>query len=232
MIAGPDDRQGAGRACDERIDRLVELSVRGGASDPELERHVAGCAGCAEYFDWLSPAADLLGEAVPGRAPSKDLKRRVMSEVRTDRAAAPSPGLSGLFAQRRLVLAGAAAATLAIGAGTALILDEDGPGTSTHSVLASSADSPITGELVRDGDAGVLHLDGLPRLEGDRVYQAWIRNGERVEPSTVFVANRTRGAEATIPAGLDRADEVLVTAEPSGGSAVPSTDPLLGVELS
>lgn len=226
----------AGRACPERVDQIVELSLEGGPGDPGLSRHLAECHDCAEYLSWLRPASDLLAEAVPARQAPRPLKRRVMAEIRADAKNRQRAGRerTGLLTRPRLLVAGALA-TAAIATVTSVAIlggNESGSQPTIAPVVAKLADTPIDGRLVKHGDSGVLELGGLPRLESNRVYQAWIRHDEQLVPSTVFVTNRTRSAEASIPKGLDGADEVLITAEPPGGSASPSGDPLVGVPLS
>jgi hypothetical protein len=80
-------------------------------------------------------------------------------------------------------------------------------------------------------DAGTLSVRDLPELGAGRVYQAWVGTGGEIEPSTVFVLDRDDQAAVAIPSGLEDADQVLVTQEPSGGSEEPTGPPLLRASL-
>jgi len=75
-------------------------------------------------------------------------------------------------------------------------------------------------------DTAILETSGLPPAAAGEVYQAWIRAGEAIAPSSVFVLDRVGNGVAAIPQGISGADEVMVTREPAGGSQTP-TSPLL-----
>jgi len=62
-----------------------------GALEPEqaaeLERHAEGCERCREQIRWLTPALNALPEGVERLEPPRELRSRVMAEVRADTAA-------------------------------------------------------------------------------------------------------------------------------------------------
>jgi hypothetical protein len=86
--------------------------------------------------------------------------------------------------------------------------------------------------VAKEGD-NRLKLSGFPKAGSDREYQVWLKTGdEDPRPTKVlFDVDDEGNAEATIPGDLDDVDDVLVTAEPDGGSAAPTTDPVLHVEI-
>ena len=69
-----------------------------------------------------------------------------------------------------------------------------------------------------------------PPRDGD-VYQVWIRHGERIDPSVLFVPSRDARASVALPASMATADEMMVTREPSGGSSEPTSAPMLDARL-
>ncbi len=71
-------------------------------------------------------------------------------------------------------------------------------------------------------------MDSIPR---DEVYQAWVADGDAIEPSSIFVVDSSGGGSASIPDIPSGADRVMVTREPAGGSEKPSTAPVLSAEL-
>jgi len=73
-------------------------------------------------------------------------------------------------------------------------------------------------------------VSGLPQHK-DGIYEVWIARDGNVEPSTLFQVNRNGSGAAAIPDGLDHADQVMVTVEPPGGSAKPTSAPLIVTTL-
>jgi anti-sigma-K factor RskA len=226
-----------GKPCEQWADALVELSIRpDGRPEPALADHLAGCGDCGAYLRWLAPAMDVLAESVPGQTPPAELKRRVMAEVRAD-AARRQPERSALprwsLLRPRVVLgAMAVAAVFAVaifGFGS-----ESGsfvPDSDERVYSLSMSTGGAAGELVATGDHGALHLKGMKQPPEGHVYQAWLRHGQQLVPSSVFAVSRSGEAEAAIPANVEGANELLVTIEPEGGSAEPSTRPRLAVSL-
>jgi len=77
-----------------------------------------------------------------------------------------------------------------------------------------------------DREVAVIELD-LPEPPEGRAYQAWVLHGDR--PSSLgLVAPRGHTA---IEADLSDADAVAISEEPGGGSAQPTTEPLLQANL-
>jgi anti-sigma-K factor RskA len=75
----------------------------------------------------------------------------------------------------------------------------------------------------------VLLLAGLPALPPDQTYQAWVRDGERIT-SLGLIQPQADGSAALVFDGAllaGRFDTVGVTIEPAGGSATPSSPPIV-----
>jgi hypothetical protein len=98
-----------------------------------------------------------------------------------------------------------------------------------HALSASAPAASAT--LERHGDSATLHVDELPPLARDQVYEVWVKRAGVLEPSSTFVLARDHSAEAAVPGPLDGAEAVLVTAEPRPGSSRPTSQPLLEASL-
>jgi anti-sigma factor RsiW len=198
-----------------------------------LESHLEGCDECRAYLRWLRPAEAAVATSVEQTKPPRSLRRALMASARTADREAPLP--SRVRPQRRWFLARpVVASALAVMIGAALIggyiLRGSGPSTETVTAEATAAAPPgLEAHLVREGDSGTLELSGLPLPKRGRVYEAWVRRGERISPSTVFVPDRSGAAAVALPDQLEGADEVMVTREPVGGSEAPTTAVMLHV---
>ncbi len=219
-----------------------------GALDPgeaaELERHIEGCERCRSELRWLTPAARSLPESVERREPPRELRRKLMEEVRTDaRASAaapggtarrPSPGWARRVHFGRLgwrPAAGLAAVALAAVAVTGYEIGSDGSGGGPTSTVVAGHAPGVTAKMVSEGAGGTLHLANVKQLPEGRVLQAWVsRDGEVEAVPALFVPNREGNASTTI-AEMDGVDTVMVTSEPSGGSRAPTSVPIITMDV-
>jgi anti-sigma-K factor RskA len=223
---------------ERRSDEIAAFLL--GALEPgeaaELERHLAGCEECRTELEWLRPAVQLLPESVQRVEPPRELRGRLMEQVRSE-AEAPAPHRSrrwsiggwslrpaaGLAA---LVLVVAAVAAYAIGSGDS----SDSGGAKTTTVVEGHSPG-VVAEVVRDGGSGTLHLANLHQLPSDKVLQAWVeRDGRVVSAKTLFVPNQDGTASATID-DMEGVKTVMVTAEPRGGSVQPTSAPIVSVSI-
>jgi anti-sigma-K factor RskA len=222
------------------LDALTEAERR------DIERHIEGCPRCQERARWLQASVEVLPTAVEQLEPPPELRERLMQTVRAeagapparetapahrDRRAARGRGWTGrLLALPRPAIA-LGAMLLVVGAGAVgygLGTGDDASRVTT--VEAEVAPPGARATLEHGGDSGILRVSGLPQRR-DRIYEVWIQRGERVRPAGLFqVDPRGRGA-AAIPAGLDDADRVMVSLEPPGGSAQPTTEPLIVTDV-
>jgi hypothetical protein len=158
--------------------------------------------------------------------PPPGLKARLMAEVERDAGVVEAPRRRR--PARRLL---AVAATLLLGlvAGFAVAqLGGDDPRTVTATV--ADAMPRAGGTLQVAGDEATLRLHGMPDLGGARVYQVWLRHGERLVPARTFEVGRTGAGVVDLPDVRD-ADGVFVTREARGGARVPSEAPIVSVPL-
>lgn len=204
----------------------------------ELRRHLEGCEECRRQLRWLQPAVDVLPRAVPQRDPPPRLRKRLMATVRAESREAALGGRHrgrrwdpGSLLRPATALA-AGAMLVAGGVGGYLLHQPTGEGTSVVAARPNQRLAPAaSGTLERRDGSAILHVEGMPALARDRVYEAWVQRGGSMEPSSLFTLRRNRSGDAAIPGPLEGADAVVVTAEPRGGSPQPTSTPLLRASL-
>lgn len=219
--------------------------------EEEFRAHLEGCERCRERERWLRTSVDLLPASVEQLEPPPELRDRLMATVNREAAEAAEAVDPAPADRRRASIAGrqgrrrwfslpvrplpALAAVLIVAAGlTAFLISNGGDDSGKGKVIqaaATPAQPGAKGSLVRRGDQGMLRIDSLPLRRG-KVYQVWVvEDGQAPRSAALFDVNRAGRGVAAIPHGLDRADKVLVTPEPPGGSPQPTADPVLSVDV-
>jgi anti-sigma-K factor RskA len=226
-----------------RRDELAAYAL--GALEPAeaeaLERHVDECRECREYLLWLDPAVSVLPASVEQRPAPARLKRALMAEVEADLKAArraerdrerANRGFWGAF--WRPVTAVAACLVLIAGlvAGYALRGDDEPESDLIAAEPLEPGSGAMAATLERTGDRGILHVEELPPLPANRVYQAWIGRDGAMEPSTTFVVPDDGNTEVAIEGSLDGASGLFITSEPGDGSDTPTPPILMEAPLS
>ena len=220
-------------------DDLVAYSL--GALDPrevaEIEAHAPSCARCTRELEALAPAVAVLGESVEQLEPPRELRDRVLAEVRADlarksvdREPTPTPprrGWRGLLT-RPAIAVGAAIAVAAIGG--YLIAGNGGGGTEEQTVPVV-AQQGIGGTLAVGENTSMLDLHGLDQLSGREVYQVWVAHGSNVRPSSNFIPDGSGRAMTAVDGHLSPGTKVMVTREPHPGRTTPTPPVLLSAEV-
>ncbi len=217
-----------------------------GALGPEgmaaLERHAGECERCRSEIRWLAPVVDAMAEAPPRRRPPPQLRERLMDEVLADAREAgtspePAAGLRARLAGRHLgsltwkPLAGLAAVVLVVAAIAGYVVGSGGDGGADVSTFVSPQQSGIGAKVVSEGGAGEIHLTDVKPLPENRVLEAWVRRDGEVEPvKALFVPDR-EGEASTMLGSMRGVDLVMVTTEPAGGSAAPTSAPIAEVPV-
>jgi anti-sigma-K factor RskA len=212
----------------------------------EFSAHLDICRACRAEVDELRTAAEALSSSAPAMVPPPELKVRIMAEVEREaarvRAAEPQAARAAPPWRRRLALrpVGAPLATVAAVAAIALLV---GLGIGAIAFRSSartvefhrggSLPATAAAELDVSGDKSVLVARGLPSPGGGRIYQVWLKHpGEAPQPTAaLFTPRRDGSATATVPGHLGDGDQVMVTAEPDGGSPMPTSAPILAAKL-
>jgi anti-sigma-K factor RskA len=221
---------------DRRSDEIAAYLL--GALEPgeaaELERHLAGCEECRTELEWLRPAVQLLPESVERVEPPRELRGRLMEQVRSEAETAAAPQRArgrGIRGWSLRPVAGLAALMLIVAAVAAYAISDGGSEGGDVTTVVAGHSPGVTVKMVRDGDSGTLHLANLHQLPPEEVLQAWVeRNGSIVSAKTLFVPNQDGTASATID-DMDDVSTVMVTAEPRGGSVQPTSAPIVSVSM-
>ena len=135
-----------------------------------------------------------------------------------------------LFALRPVPAAFAAAGILALGIAFGALVSGGGP--SEHTVRAQVVAPAAPGAraaLTVTGDRATLDVRNFPSPPSGRVYQVWLKRPGRPapEPTNALFDVRDGTASVEVPGGVKSVDQVLVTAEPNGGSAAPTRPPVV-----
>jgi anti-sigma-K factor RskA len=229
--------------CEHREN--VASYVLGALPDDEHERfvaHLATCEECQATAAELQVAADALPLATAQLEPPPELKDRIMTVVRSEaqlRQAAegearPAPKQRKPWWRLKLgPIPAAVAASLLIAvlvAGGVLIANSgDNAKTVQGQVLIASAPKARAALKLSD-DATKLTVSGMPAPPAGKVYQVWLKPPAQAPKPTraLFRVDAHGDANVEIQRGkLEGIEQVLVTAEPDGGSQAPTSDPVI-----
>jgi anti-sigma-K factor RskA len=232
-------------SCPRRDD--VGPWVLGALADDDARTfavHLDECADCRDEVAELQIVADVLPMAAPQLVPPPALKSRIMAVVESEaqllRAAGPDadrPQQPERTARARwrgwlrpMPAAVLATALLALGVAAGVLLSTGGEDTTSHPGFGPKGAQVA---LKVTGSHGQLDLTHMPSPPPGRVYQVWLVSGqEQPRPThTLFTVPSDGRARVDIMESLKGTDKVLVTAEPSGGSSKPTSDPIVGATL-
>ncbi len=204
-----------------------------------FELHLATCTICSEELAAFQKVVDAMPLTVePQRAP-RALRRRVMAKVNQEAVASVSAGrrqtrwtaLGRGASARPLAAASAfvAAAVIAVGA-----VELAGSGSNTrvyHAQVTGHGSAEVTVSGAH-ADLVVRHFAAPPK---GHIYEVWLeRPGKAPVPANaLFDVTAAGDGGAHLPVQVRSGDQILVTAEPPGGSGpAPTTTPVLSVKLS
>jgi anti-sigma-K factor RskA len=237
-------------AAHDQFQDAAGAYVLGALPDPEragFEAHLETCSSCRAEVDELRMAAEALPTAAPAMRPPVALKARIMAEVEREAAllaaAGPQADRTREAPRRRRLgwrwrgaplgaVAALACVALLAGLGIGALVFKDGGG-QTVPFQRSGLPGNAVAELDVSGDKAVLVARGLPAPGSGRTYQVWLKHpGEAPQPTAaLFTPRRDGSATATVTGKLRPGDQVMVTAEPDGGSPMPTSNPILAAKL-
>jgi anti-sigma-K factor RskA len=213
-----------------------------------FEAHLATCEQCRRDVADLQIAADTLPLAAVQVAPPPELRDRIMAVVRSEaellgaadaRADEPVAAPAEKPPRRRrrwslslrpLPAALAASALVAAGViGGVVLTGGDSTQTVTGTVKIASAPSARASLQLSD-DATKLEVRQMPPPPSGKVYQVWLKrpNQDPAPTTALFRVDPKGSADVEIQRGrLKGVEQVLVTAEPNGGSMTPTSDPVI-----
>lgn len=214
-----------------------------------LEEHLRVCPRCTQETRELLETTALLGLAA-AMPPPPHLRACVLAEaaataqlpplLSTRRATQPTARRASLLARRWPLGVAACLAGLAIGIGTYTGLPNSGPrpagqvqavqaapGARTLTVTTAAASATVT--LDAANTRMTFTARGLREPGPGRTYQLWLLEPDGPRPAATFTPSA--GTATAVINGPGSAGTVLVTEEPAGGSAQPTTQPILAVDL-
>jgi anti-sigma-K factor RskA len=235
--------------CDE-IDELAGAIALGALDVTEMsmvEAHLAGCEKHPEIAS-LFASAHALALTAPPMEPPPELKTRLMAAIEADLAAENSSAqafpaqpaaeerrglLERLFGGPRIGF-GFAAAAVAVAVLLLVISPWGGGGDDEDTIVRSFDDGNISAEVTYDPnqESTFMTVEGLDPAPEGSVYQVWaVTGGNPV--SIGFLEVPDDGAVTTDMEGVELVDGqvVAVTLEPAGGSPLPTTEPIFGIEI-
>jgi anti-sigma-K factor RskA len=213
-----------------------------------FEAHLATCADCRREVADLQVAADTLPLAAVQVGPPPELRDRIMSIVRSEAELLAAAGEGGdeptaapaaraprarrrwSLSLRPLPAAMAASALVAAGViGGIVLTGADDTRTVTGTVQIASAPAARASLQLSD-DATKLQVRRMPAPPAGKVYQVWLKrpNQDPAPTTALFRTDSSGSADVEIQRGrLKGVDQVLVTAEPDGGSMKPTSAPVI-----
>jgi anti-sigma-K factor RskA len=229
----------------DRWSEDIGAYVLGALPDREregFERHLAICPECRREVDELSLAVEALPAGATPVTPPPELKSRIMAVVDAEAAllaAEPPPReRRGGFFARRFTLRPAFAlvacvALLAVGV-VGGVLAGGGSETRTVTAQVAGAAQGAQAKLVVGEHGSELVMTNFPQPPAGRVYQVWTQKpGQNPQPTNVLWTPLADGsATVSVPGSLNGVKSVLVSSEPRGGSAAPTSMPVLNASLS
>jgi anti-sigma-K factor RskA len=204
-----------------------------GALGPEeaesFRRHLETCVVCRDEVVAFQQVTDALPMAVPQYPASRSLRRRVLREVRADASAKRSRWHWPSFSLPRIpALAGALAALI-----IALVIGIEAGSSSSGGtrVIAASVGSA---DVRVSGSHAELLVHHLPPPPPGHIYEMWIQRGNAspTPTRTLFSVTRTGASAVGVPGSVRGVSRLMVTAEPNGGSLLPTSMPVIVARLS
>jgi anti-sigma-K factor RskA len=198
-----------------------------------FRRHLQSCAVCREEVASLRAVASSLAAVAPAATAPPELKRRVMSTVRSEarepelrarpeRRPARAPAWRGALAFAALLL------ILAV---VVVALDTGGSG-GTRVISAQVLAPHASAQVSLTGDRAELTLAGMPQSAPGRVYEVWVKRSGAPQPTdALFTVTAAGDATVGVPGSIAGVSEVLVSSEPLGGSRVPTRAPVIVARL-
>ncbi|MDT0300917.1 anti-sigma factor [Streptomonospora wellingtoniae] len=216
-----------------------------------FEEHLAHCESCVQEVRGLTETAALLGAAT-ARTPPEDLRRRVLEEVSRTRQLAPAETRWAAPRSRwwrwggGLVLAACLAVVLALGGVVAwqqrqiAQLEEN---EESIAAVLSAPDAEVASAQPAEGVAVtavssenrgdlVFSAQGLEPLS-EQDYQLWLADPDgSVRSAGLLRVDPGGEVRPLLAAGIGEAEGIAVTVEPEGGSAQPTSEPMMQMPLS
>jgi anti-sigma-K factor RskA len=218
-----------------------------------FERHLAGCAACAQEITSLREATARLATATAVPPPSS-MKERVMAAAALTRQQPPpvsEPSTGRAWRGRLRFTVAAVAAAVVLGAAVVFgvangsmrdqLSQAQASSQQMAAVLTARDATMMTGAVTGGGTvtivmshsrhALVFTAADLRALPASRGYELWLIGPAGVRSVAMLGVGRHDMTGPVIASGLRPGDHLALTAEPSGGTARPTVPMMLDVAL-
>jgi anti-sigma-K factor RskA len=230
-------------------------ALEAGGERDRFSRHLSRCQSCAAevkgfrevatalaFAAAAEPPAELRGRVLAAAARTRQLPPEVRTHARPKRARpwVPwVPWLSGVVAAASIVVAvlfGFAQAhtqdqlnqVRAENQAISLLLSAPRAKLLTHVVIHGGVATVV---LAADRHELAVVTTGLPALPPGKVYQLWLIGKPKIVSAGLLPPARNGQTPAVLATGVVKGDTLGLTVEPAGGSAQPTTTPILALPL-
>ena len=230
-------------------------ALEAGSERDRFTRHLSRCQSCAAEVEGFrevatamafaaaaEPPAELRGRVLAAAARTRQLPPEVSTHARPRRSRTGVPWvpwLSGVVATASIVVA------VLFGFAQAHTRDELNQVKAENQAISLLLSAPqaklLTHEVTHGGVATVvLAADrhelavvttGLPALPSGKVYQLWLIGKPTTVSAGLLPAAKNGQTPAVLATGVVKGDTLGLTVEPAGGSAQPTTTPILALPL-
>jgi len=230
-------------------------ALEAGSERDRFARHLSRCPSCAgevrgfrevatamAFAAAAEPPAELRGRVLAAAARTRQVPPEVSTHARQQRSRARVPWvpwLSGVVATASIVVAvlfGFARAhtqdelnqVKAENQAISLLLSAPEAKLLTHTVTHGGAATVV---LAADRHALAVVTTGLPALPSGQVYQLWLIGKPKIVSAGLLPAAKNGQTPPVLATGVVKGDTLGLTVEPAGGSAQPTTTPILELPL-
>ena len=229
-------------------------ALEAGSELDRFTRHLSRCQSCASEVSGFREVATAMAFAAAAEPPA-ELRMRVLTAAARTRQLPPEvaggsharprrsrtwvPWLSGVVATASIVVA------VLFGFAQAHTQDELNQVKADNEAISLLLSAPeaklLTHEVTNGGVATVvLAADrhelavvttGLPALPSGQVYQLWLIGKPKIVSAGLLPPAKNGQTPAVLATGVVKGDTLGLTVEPAGGSAQPTTTPILALPL-
>ena len=219
-----------------------------------FEKHLDRCDTCADEVRGLRETAARLAMAT-AIAPPREMRQRVLAAAPLTRQLPPPgrnllprPGRRDGPRRVRPSQAGVTAAILALAAAVVFLFvtqattqhqlrQAQASGRAIAAVLAApdarvesmtaSVGGTVTAVMSLTRHEAVISTGGVPALPGGKVYQLWVMGPAAPRSAGLLPASRAGITVPVLAEGVRPGDRLGITVEPAGGTARPTTAPVV-----
>jgi len=230
-------------------------ALEAGSERDRFTRHLSRCQSCAAEVKGFREVATAMAFAAAAEAPA-ELRDRVLTAAARTRQLPPEvkthvrprrsrtrvpwvPWLSGVVATASIVVA------VLFGFAQAHTRDELNQVKAENqaiSLLLSAPEAKLLTHTVTHGGVATVVLaadrhelavvtTGLPALPSGQVYQLWLIGKPKIVSAGLLPAAKNGQTPPVLATGVVKGDTLGLTVEPAGGSAQPTTTPILELPL-